>query len=126
MLAFRKTADHPFLPRRAPFPRQGTYNLFTPVHIRLLPGQKAVVDFLLTVDLPPNHRVQWRLGKSPGRPQKLKLHAATLGERRSKIHLPNTREKTPFLVCRLVPPPPKPGGHVGKLRSGGDGPFESG
>lgn len=75
MLSFSRTAVHPYLPTRQP----GTfdYALYTPCQIDLLPGQRATVDFLLAVELPPGHRADLRLLASD---QKLHLHASPLCE----------------------------------------------
>lgn len=76
MLSFQKTAVHPFPPTRHVLLGHG-FNIFTPHEIHLLPGHKVVVDFLLTVQLPPHHRGLLRL-KPSGR--KLLFHAAPLCE----------------------------------------------
>ena len=82
MLLFRKTAAHnPFLPARHGDETKslGCFSLCFPTQIHLLPGQKTVVDFLLTVQLPEHVRGELRLA-STTRPL-LQLHAAPLGER---------------------------------------------
>lgn len=76
LLSFEKTAVHPFSPRR----QQGRtgFDIFTPHHLRILPRQKVVVDFLLAVQMPPDHRGQLRL-KPPAADQ-LIFHAQELSE----------------------------------------------
>ena len=81
MLIFHKTAAHPFLPSRhdetAP-EGPGCFSLHFPYQLHLLPGNRTVVDFLLTVSLPPRHRAVLRLKDSPR--DALRLHAPPLSE----------------------------------------------
>lgn len=82
MLVFAKTDDHhPFLPARAldggdTPSSSGLFGLYNPWTVRLLPGQKTVVDFLLTVTLPPHCRGELRL--KPSVRESLCLHAPLL------------------------------------------------
>ena len=80
MLTFLKTAKHQYQPGRHPVAGPyssgpGCFNLFNPCEIHLLPGQKAVVDFLLKVVLPPDCQGELRL--KPTRAY-LTLHAPLL------------------------------------------------
>jgi hypothetical protein len=50
MLSFSRTAVHAFLPCQAQGDLQ--FSLYNPFEIHLLPGQSAIVDFLIAVQLP--------------------------------------------------------------------------
>jgi len=114
MLIFHKTAAHPFLPSRhddtAP-EGPGCFSLHFPYQLHLLPGNRTVVDFLLTVSLPPRHRAVLRLKDSPR--DALRLHAPPLSEssvsaeKNRRIHAPSTRYS-------LVRAPAKSGRHLGE------------
>lgn len=60
MLVFDKASANSFLPRRHE-DRSGCFSLFFPADVHLLAGHKSVIDFLLTLTLPPHHQGEFRL-----------------------------------------------------------------
>ena len=84
-LTFIKTAVHPFTPARHPPIHGSNFNLFNPNHLRLLPGQTVVVDFLLAVELPLGYHGEIKMKskgemRAPLASEKLRLHAAPLSK----------------------------------------------
>jgi hypothetical protein len=77
MLCFSRTAVNAFLPCQAQGALQ--FSLYNPFEIQLLPGQRATVDFLLTVQIPPGFQTDIHLDPCVVAPT-CHLYAKTLCE----------------------------------------------